>query len=691
MRKVIPGSKVTDVSDAVIWRSIVGRRPESAVDGDLAQALELARRQDFNSAYLALARHHCVTLQSEWDLVAGKYRNMESATEGTLADIYNHKFNVWHKQVIQFGREIEWYPEGYDIDNIHGLHRLSFTTPALVALIKEGDKRARDFFVDLIAQYNRLQQHPRWPEIRPIAYCYLNTAAKWPILLAAYLALINGGEVSGTTIGDFQRTFYIFGRWTSASLKEYVPGWNAQVVAYTTLLHVARCFPEYKEAGVWDDKAVGLLRDHAAKGFYADGGNKERVWGYGVMHLSGLTTPYGIARRMGGLGGSERKVYNAIRRVYQWYVKSVAPPPDYAFPTYGDAGLGAHDALPTVTAMVREVLPAVEHDTNLGIDRNHGYLLKESGFAVMRNGDTLESTYVNLDFGKFAGWHSHWDLLSMNLWAYGKPLLEELCRFGAYANPLDTLFRAPESHNLMLIDGMIYDSREVQGEDVQWYSDDKVEYFSAFHRAYRYFVFGRETVPVSPNIEARIRRTVLLVKDPGYVVVVDLAEDVNHCDFNRSVSQYWHSPTPFEVLGRDRVRTTGDEACLLVYAHKESLHRLDTGKDFGGAEVEHLGHAYERYNLRARRWMPLNHQGGVGFTTVIYPFRGELPEVNVRSLASSGGKPWQSEALEIETQHGKDLVIINPMRLSGLMVGRRRISERFQVHLGGGRGDVSIH
>ena len=653
-------AEATRVDDHAFWAAL--RVPPGARNGAaIREAIRLGRAGEYGRAYVALAEHHRLVLADEWALIRDAWSKRPAPNPAVLRDLLRHRINVWHTQVVQFGPGIDWWPEGQVADNIHGLHRLHWLQPAIDAFRRTGDARYRDFIADVLDQLDQAHRHPRWADIRRVSFSFLEIASKWPTLSAAYAVLMERDALSPETASCLMRHFLMFGRSLSATLGIYTAGYNAQAAAFSTLLHIARVFPEFRESAAWDRQAVGLVVEHARSGFFADGGNRERVWGYGTMHVDALSKPYAIARRFGGLGGHEREVRATLRQACQWYVKTVAPPPTYAFPTYGDAGWATHDRLPTIQAMAR-CLPEAARDPFLGVDRSHGYLLKPSGFAVMRNGDSAKSSYVNLNFGKFAGWHSHWDLLSMNLWAFGEPLLEEVCRFGPYANPLDRTFYAPEGHNLVLIDGMIYDSRLVEGQDVQWFSSDTVEYFSAYHRAYRYFVFGRDAMNVSPNIEAKIRRTVLLVKDPGYVVVMDSVENVNHPVFRSSISQYWHAPTPFQVVGPGAVRTEGRTACLLVQARTEGLHRLDTSKDFGGEEVAHLGVAYDRYCLRARRWMPVNHQGISGFTTVLYPFQGRMPAVTARPLATSGGTPWRTDAIEVRSPAGRDVIVLNPER-----------------------------
>ncbi|MBI3987414.1 MAG: heparinase II/III family protein [Lentisphaerae bacterium] len=690
MKRMAIPARISQISEKDFWGSLkVPKGGRHA--GLLKTAIKLGRNGHRADAYRALAEYHKVSLAGEWEVIRTAQRKSAPPSPQGLKDLLNHKIATWHTQVFQFGKVIDWAPDKLPSDCTHGFHYLGWLGPAITAAIQTGDERYRRFLIDILGQYYEgTRRHPKWESV--LQHCifgHLGIAAKWPTLLAAYLTLLQGGPLPAETIEGVLKTFLGFGRYLQHSMTAFQSGVNSFAVATISHFHIARALPEFKESAAWERKAVGFLVRHAREGFFDDGGNLERVWGYGTMHVSTLSRAVEIGRRTGGLGRNGKEIVARLRQACQWYLKTLGPPPAYAFPTYGDAGWSTHDRLPTIQAMAR-CLPEYKKDPFLGVDRTRGYLLKPSGFAILRNGDTPRSTFLNLNFGTFGGWHSHWDLLSLNLWAFGEPLLEELCRFGPYANPLDQLFRAPESHNLALIDGMVYDSRLVEGQDVQWFSNDTVEYFSAYHRAYRFFVFGRDASPVSPNIEAKIRRTVLLVKDPGYAVVLDAVENINSAKFNLAISQYWHAPTPFRVVGPGAVRTEGRTACWVVQGRTEGLHRQDTGKDFGGAEVAHLGVAYDRYNLRARRWMPINHTGISGFTTVLFPFQGKPPAVSVTPLPTRGGGLWRTEAVEISTPFGRDVVILNPEKVKGVSCGGGAVSGRAMVRLGRGRGQARV-
>ena len=686
--------RASDISDQQFWAAV--RIPKGAKNVELLrEAIALAGKKRYDEAYATLGAHHRLALDPEWQNIRASRLKAGAPNAEKLADLLRLKINAWHLQLVEFKKKLDWFPETMPSDCRHGFHYMGWMAPAVTALIQTGEKKYRDFLTDLLERYYNARQDPRWRvDIRPLVFTGLGMAGRTPHILGAYLGLLALGEVPARVIAGVAKTMLGFGRQLDHILSEYVPANNGFCVSTFTLLHLSVAFPEFSEASKWNKKAVGYVAQQAREGFYDDGGNKERVWGYGLMHVGPLANAYDLAKIYGGLGKHDKLIYNTLRECYQWYAKSVGPGPKGYFATYGDAGM---DNRLAGIGNVQRFFPEDKSDGSAsadqlwGIDRTKSYLLEPSGFAIMRNGNHPDATYVNADFGEFAGWHSHWDLLSMNLHAQGERLLEELCRFGPYACPLDTLFRQPESHNLCLIDGMIYDNREVKGENVAWHSDDKIDYFSATHRAYRYFVFGRGGKNVSPNIEALVRRTIVLVKDPGYVVVLDSVCDINHATFNRSISQYWHSPFPFEVLGRDRVKIGKDGCALMVWAQPDSLHRLDTGVDFAGKEVAHLGTAEDRYSLRARRWMPLNEASKCsGFTGVIYPFKGKTPKVDVRVLPSKGGSAWQTEAIEVTSASGTDVIALNPEKLAGFSVDGKKVAGRAVVTLGNGRGRVVV-
>ena len=626
--------RITDITEEEFWSAM--RVPRKRPAGELLrEAISLGLEGRKKQAYCKLAAYHKIALVEEWDFIRQSATEAPKPSKRVLNDLLKHKITCWHDQTVQFGDKIDWLPSSLlASDCISGFHYFGWFRPAVTAYIRTGDKRYSDFLIDILEQYYLVREDPRWekpdPGTKSLKGCVFNQlalAAKLSSWVGAYLGLIHNGELTSLAAESCMKFFLGSARAVKPQNPTFMAH-NIQTHGCRALFQFARLFPEFRESGGWDRFATKRLCEQVTKGFFADGCHRERVWGYGSHTLRSLSEAYELAQRYGGLGEHDQAFLQGLRRGYRFYAKSLGPRPKLLKPTYGDAGAGTSGE--SILEAGRPFFPRGT-DENLGVDRTKSYFFKPSGFAVMRNGDDEESSFLTVDFGKFAGWHSHQDLLSMNFWSHGEMLLEELCRFGPYSNPLDCLFRAPEAHNLVTIDGMVYDCRNVRGEDVAWHSTDEVDYFSATHWAYHYFVFGRDGGPVSPNIEARVRRTTVFVKDPGYAVVLDSVTDLTHPDrFNRAITQWWHSPFPFEEVKPGLARTKGRVGCAVAYARTDGLVRLETGADFTEAEGRKYGASFDRHHLRARRWMGLEHPGIVGFATLLYPYRGKMPEVSIR-------------------------------------------------------------
>ncbi len=678
-------ARVTDISDSEFWSAL--RAPKTAVRPEvLRAAVSLGQSGKKASGFRKLADYFADALNSEWERILKGLKTAVPPDPDALKDTLNHKIKCWHDQVVQFGDRIDWMPVSkMNFDSIAGFHYFGWFVPVLNAYIQTGDKRYGNFVVDIVEQYYAMRKDPRWKStdgrhsLKNYVFNQLGAAARVEIWLKAYMALIHHGGLTTKASESLLKLLLGYGRALFLHSKEF---WahNIQTHGCRALFQLARTLPEFSESTRWDRRATERLCEQITIGFFSDGFHRERVWGYGSHTLSSLSQAYEFAQGHGGLGEYQAAYLKALRNAYRFYARSAGPRPKLQMPTYGDAGMGsrAHSIL----EHGRRFFPA-NTDENLGVDRTKSYLFRPSGFAIMRNGDDKDSAYVSVNFGKFAGWHSHWDLLSMNFWAYGEMLLEEECRFGPYGNPLDVQFRAPEAHNLLTIDGMVYDCREVAGEEVAWFSNDAVDYFSATHFAYNYHCFGLSKGKVSPNIHGKVRRTIVFVKDPGYLVVLDSVTDRSRPDrFNRAISQWWHSPFKFRQAAPDVARTKGRIGCILAYARQEGLVRLETGADFTAEEGKRLGASYDRYHLRARRWMGLNHDGIVGFATLVLPFKGKAPQVSINALDNDPLQMWRAEGYEIRLPDRTDTVVLNPELRDDASFAGRQFSHRALIQIG---------
>ena len=675
---------ICDIGEKDFWSAMCA--PKSGPGREiLAEAIRLGEAGRKTRAYARLAEYHRASLAGEWDLLRRTVQDAppsHPARSGqTAEDVLRHKIHTWHTTVVQFGEEIDW---DFDKTDKYGFHYLGWLAPAVQRFLAKGEKRYRDGLMEIVVSYYRARNRVRHPKQSiHLVYYELGAWAKTKALLPLYLALLHSGEIPAATHEAFMKLFLGFARSLYQRQQSYRGG-NWQIVGCSGLLTLAYVFPEFAQRSAWKRRALKYLKAHLTRDFYADGGHKERCWGYGYMSLNGVIDAYRVAERHDGLGKDAALFRRTIRAAFRWFARTLGP--KERKPAWGDCQLSSGSG---ILDAGRAFFPA-GIGRGLGVDRGASCSLKPSGFAIMRNGEAPRSAYLNISFGPWAGWHSHMDTLALNFWAEGEPLLEEVGRFGGYGEALTIVFRAPESHNQLTIDAMHYDIMNTHtraGRDPVWHSTPEADFLTAWHRAYR-------NQPNEPqSVWAIVRRTVVFVKDPGYALVFDGAW--KESSFGQdgpgfSVTQNWHSPFPFKVVAPGVVRTKGRAACLLAFARGEYLRRLETGADFAGDEATGTREYPERHYLRARRWMPVQYQGASGFGTLLYPFSGKMPRASIRPLPLKGAPKYRADAFEVTTPRGRDVIVLNPDQMPGLSFRGKLFPHRARLRLGNRRGEVVV-
>jgi len=492
----------------------------------------------------------------------------------------------------------------------------------------------------------------------------------------SYLALLHAGTMTTEVAEAALKLILALGRALHRKSERYIVH-NIFTAGCHGLFYIGRTMKELAESDAWDRLALAHLDTDWDRSFYRDGGHLERNWGYGSYTLRRLTDVWHFARRTGGLAGRERHFLAGLRRGYRFYAATCDG--RNISPGFGDEGLGDHTG--TLSAALSSGVFPPGTPPDLGIDRSRSYRMPGAGVAIMRSGGARDDAWTDVSFGEYAGWHSHQDLLSMDFRGFGKILIQDVPRFGPYEHAMDVLWRGPEAHNQLLVDTFRYDCRFTVGQDVFWHSGRAVDFFSAYHTAYRLVPSDHRTHHSSADLV--VRRTIVFVKTCGYARVMDSVRPEGGDQFNRSTSCWWHSPQPFRLLARGLARTAGAPGALLAWAEPQTLRRADAGVDYTRAEMAdaHPSLTGRSYNLRVRTWRDgATSPGCLGFVTVLYPFRRRVPKVSVRLLPLAGRAAWRAEAIEVRRPGGRDVFILNPERLHGL-----GLTARARIALAGGR------
>jgi hypothetical protein len=245
------------------------------------------------------------------------------------------------------------------------------------------------------------------------------------------------------------------------------------------------------------------------------------------------------------------------------------------------------------------------------------------------------------------GGHYHYDVLSFELFAYGKALAVDAGLGVSYDDPLHRpWYITSKAHNMLVIDDENLDRRIAVGEQPIWSSPEGMDYFAAEHQGYR-------------ALGVRHRRHFLFVKpvDPAqevnpYFLVFDVFSSEGQ---SRTASFMLHSPTPLQRGGTPVFST--EAPGLLVGTPDNPSVRLGTG-------MAHLGGIPDRRPARQLiRWASLDLMtSGDGLVNdlavLLYPFRSmPLPKARIRRGENEG--PAGTAYLVVEHGGITDHIVIS--------------------------------
>jgi len=642
---------------------------------DFRAAFRRARAGRGDRAMEGLNDYFRAVTRSDWKRLQREAR-AQPVDPALIRDLLRRSIVVAHGMRFEFGAHIDFASGARGANAVLWLQGLGWMRPLVHHYARTQDPATARFFIETLADF--YESLPRIPRAKHYGYNSLGFDHGLPIWRDAWIALLQTGQPVGPFTPFLLRYVVEAGQQVESTIRRFILH-NIHTAGCWALFKAARWFPELREAGAWERLALRYLVRHAERSFFPDGCHIERCWGYGSHTLRRLTDAYAFARATGGMGAVERRYHRLLFRPYAWFARTSLPAE--RCPGYGDDPPMSSTA---ILATGRKLFP--RRGRTLGQPIGRSFMSRPSGFVFFRNGTAATSVQADLSFGEYAGWHAHFDSLNFNLHVGGRPVLVELSRFGSYDHPLDHLFRSPEAHNQMLVDGHPYDNRHQPAcGDVAWASLPALDYFSATHRAYR---------PIPPPDDQvhrvyvaaedlMVRRTVVGVKNPGYFVVLDSVRRMDPTvPFSRAVSGYWHAPAPFRRQGAQGMVTgQGGIGCLMRWARPDTIRRLEPGWDFDSS-VE-CAAARRSYQLRARAWGLQTDTGINGLVTLIWPFTGKAPTVEFGVDEAAPAVPYRIEHLVIRWGKLTDRLMLNPERLPAV----DRSGNRTRARCGWVRGE----
>lgn len=281
----------------------------------------------------------------------------------------------------------------------------------------------------------------------------------------------------------------------------------------------------------------------------------------------------------------------------------------------------------------------------------------DSGYHVLRsgwggsNGRYRDARYLMLDCGPLgAGNHGHFDLLSFEAYAYGRPLVVDPGRF-TYSEAGDinwrARFRGTEAHNTVLVDGC-NQTRYTPGKRKLKVSGPAPRHTlrAAIHGAQLDLLHGVAESHEYPVVHERL---IAFVRGEYWII-----SDVLHGTGDHRYDLLFH--LDHHAQGRTSVEQRGSTS--LVSAPQMLLAQCAAGSEVmidDGFVSQRYGQKHAAPVIRTRR-----HGASTAFQSVLLPFKHEAPQLALRALSVSTGHDepigYRTQALAVDiTRDGESL------------------------------------
>ena len=646
--KFSQGSKLADpeyVEHSV--RNISDEDLFNALRGDhagLNEALQAAGQREFKTAYERwgaywaaksqpkyITRDHQFLLDTEmlkgYDEARTEAAGLPAERDSILARASLLKRNIirtWGDAVIDFGPDVDFNRE-IGQSGKYGFHYWAWSKPLLTAFVFTQDQSYLAKFDELFHRwYEQRNTITRgFPEL-DVVYYELGLGTRNRAFIEYYFLPYQNRtwrthERLLKTILGAARWLYELERWEG-----YRPG-NWQIHGSYMLAQIAMVFPEFRESDEWLRMALMRLQEHLNQDFFEDGGHSERAprnytlaTYLSYRNLSYLFSVYGVGDAVA------RDIRQRMGNTIDWWVSMLAPTGE--IPAINDSHRGLFPAFvlrdgaeffrkPYVFGVLSNLLGMSSPGTALTLPSFVSRHMPASGFTIMRSDWSREALYMNINYGKWNGSHTHYDMLDFELYAYGKALAIDAGLGLTYDDPLYIpWYRSSRAHNMVTVNEQNIDREKCEGRNVAWSSGGLLDYFAAEHDGYA-------------RLGVHNRRQIVFVKPHYWLVIDDL-----QCDRDGdTLSWNIHTPSPLE-RSDGSYRSTSTPGLLIAPVIGEVTAR--TGKGMAASTSNLTPGKTEEIN-----WLALDRISSAGsdnrFVVLLAPFRQQSESSKCTALSKT--------------------------------------------------------
>jgi len=546
---------------------------------------------------------------------AGMYPDERDSMLARAAMILQHEIRTWGDNVERFGRVIDFNRE-MGQSGKYGFHYWLWSRPLNTAYVLTGDQKYLAGFDELFQQwYEQRNTTTRgFPDL-DVVYYELGLGVRNRLFIEHYMLPYDHRSVRThermlKTILGAARWLYELEKWEG-----YRPG-NWQIHGSFMLAQIGMAFPEFTGSSEWRSIALQRLEEHMDRDFFEDGGHSERAprnytqaTYLSYRNLYYLLTAYGMREDLA------QRIRQSMGKTIDWWIAMLAPTGE--IPAINDSHRGLFPirilrdgaeffGKPEVYGVMKSIF-GVDTGLNATLPSYTSRHMSASGFTVMRSDWSREALYMNINYGKFSGFHTHNDMLDFEIYAYGKAMAVDA---GIGLTYDDTLYipwyQSSKAHNMVVVNERNMERKDIEGENVEWSVTPSVEYFSAEHHGYA-------------SMGISHRRQIAFVK-PHYWFILDNVACQRNGD---TLSWYFHSPTSLISFGEGFRSSSSPGIIVLPASANVSVRRgkgnaASTASEVPGKVEEINWNRFDQSTVKdSLRQFPI----------LLFPFRGEIPVV----------------------------------------------------------------
>jgi hypothetical protein len=499
--------KISRISDAELLNSLAGAERFTNADGSLSPEkvkAHFVEREDNDRLYHYDQPANIPFLSIE------EFRKQLEADPERLTAIREAADAVLDPELGYtladrfFGWEVDFNVNWTDRSK-YGFHYLHFVTDLVTAWVATGDKRYATAFGDLFnqwyAQRNEIDPPETGPgvKVRNVVWYELGLGVRTPRFIDAMRSM--GNELAPETHVRLLKYFLGGGRWMEACLEQtpFHP-YNWQTQTAMTQTYLALMFPEFKESAQWLETSRANMIQHFEKDIFDDGGYIERTGSY-TSFVFGMFYRYMLLWQYAKDDSSLLETYLPRLEKLMEFTSRTLSPLGVNVP-FNDSrrSLVFTELLVDMARFfqrgdflgpVQEVVPE-ERVKSAGIEPelpdSTSQLFPTSHFAVMRDGWSRDAYFMMVNYGPFQN-HGHYDILDFEIYANGIPIaLDAAIGPTGYVDPVHvSWYKQAKSHNMLMVGEANPVKRGVEGIDLAWSTQERMDYFAATHNGYQRF------------------------------------------------------------------------------------------------------------------------------------------------------------------------------------------------------------